>query len=54
MSQENQSSRSGGKTDLEKKIDRLEKTLEMVKKTIDHDQQMKLKKPMEFGKYEML
>ena len=38
-----------------KKVDRLEKTLELVKKTLDHDKQMNLQqpKPLEFGKYEM-
>ena len=56
MSQENQYSKLGDKKtkDLEKKVDRLEKTLELVKKTIDHDKQMKLQQPTEFGKYEML
>tara|TARA_R100000458_G_scaffold33483_1_gene30814 strand:+ start:458 stop:583 length:126 start_codon:yes stop_codon:yes gene_type:complete len=40
---------------LENKVDRLEKTLELVKKTLDHDKQMNLQqpKPLEFGKYEM-
>ena len=55
MNQENHSSKSEeNKTkDLEKKVDQLERTLELVKKTIDHDNQMKLKQPLQFGKYEM-
>ena len=57
MTQENHSSRSEeNKTkDLEKKVDQLEITLELVKKTLDHDKQMKLQqpKPLQFGKYEM-
>ena len=55
MTQENPSSRSEeNKTkDLEKKVDQLERTLELVKKTLDHDKQMKLQQPKEFGKYEM-
>jgi len=55
MTQENLSSRSEeNKTkDLEKKVDQLERTLELVKKTLDHDKQMKLQQPKQFGKYEM-
>ena len=55
MTQENLSSRSeDAKTkDLEKKVDQLERTLELVKKTLDHDKEMKLQQPKEFGKYEM-
>ena len=55
MTQENLSSRSEeNKTkDLEKKVDQLERTLELVKKTLDHDKEMKLQQPKEFGKYEM-
>ena len=55
MTQENPSSRSEeNKTkDLEKKVDQLERTLELVKKTLDHDKEMKLQQPKEFGKYEM-
>ena len=55
MTQENQSSKSEeNKTkDLEKKVDQLERTLELVKKTLDHDKEMKLQQPKEFGKYEM-
>ena len=55
MTQENPSSRSEeNKTkDLEKKVDQLERTLELVKKTLDHDKQMKLQQPKQFGKYEM-
>ena len=53
--QENPSSRSeDAKTkELENKVDRLEKTLELVKKTLDHDKEMQLKQPTQFGKYEM-
>ena len=41
--------------DLEKKVDQLERTLELVKKTLDHDKQMNAQQPkrLEFGKYEM-
>ena len=55
MTQENQSYKSEeNKTkDLEKKVDQLERTLELVKKTLDHDKEMKLQQPKEFGKYEM-
>ena len=55
MTRENQSSKSEeNKTkDLEKKVDQLERTLELVKKTLDHDKEMKLQQPKEFGKYEM-
>ena len=55
MTQENLSSRSEeNKTkELENKVDRLEKTLELVKKTLDHDKEMKLQQPKQFGKYEM-
>ena len=57
MTQENPSSRSeDAKTkELENKVDRLEKTLELVKETLDHDKQMNLQqpKPLQFGKYEM-
>ena len=54
MNQEHHSSKSEDKNkDLEKKVENLEKTLELVKKTIDHDKQMKLQQPLEFGKYEM-
>ena len=55
MTQENHSSKSEeNKTkDLEKKVDQLERTLELVKKTLDHDKEMKLQQPKEFGKYEM-
>ena len=38
---------------LVNKVDRLEKTLELVKKTLDHDKEMKLQQPKQFGKYEM-
>ncbi len=37
MSQENLSSRQEDNKDLKKKIERLEKTLELQQKTIDHD-----------------
>ena len=58
MTQENPSSRSEDQKtkDLENKVDRLERTLELVKKTLDHDKQMNLQQPKEpskFGKYEM-
>ena len=55
MTQENLSSKSGDEKtkDLEKKVDQLERTLELVKKTLDHDKEMKLQQPKEFGKYEM-
>ena len=54
MNQEHHSSKSEDKTkDLEKKVENLERTLELVKKTIDHDKQMKLQQPLQFGKYEM-
>ena len=58
MTQENLSSRSEDQKtkDLENKVDRLERTLELVKKTLDHDKQMNLQQPKEppkFGKYEM-
>jgi len=55
MTKENLSSRSEeNKTkNLEKKVDQLERTLELVKKTLDHDKQMKLQQPKQFGKYEM-
>lgn len=56
MNQEHHSSKSEERDktkDLEKKVENLERTLELVKKTIDHDNQMKLKQPLQFGKYEM-
>ena len=54
MNQEHHSSKSEEKTkDLEKKVDRTEKTLELLKKTLDHDNQMNLRQPLQFGKYEM-
>ena len=55
MPQENPSSKSEDvKTkELEKKVDQLERTLELVKKTLDHDKEMQLKQPTQFGKYEM-
>tara|TARA_B100000965_G_scaffold141496_1_gene117785 strand:- start:545 stop:712 length:168 start_codon:yes stop_codon:yes gene_type:complete len=54
MNQEHHSSKSEDKNkDLEKKVERLERTLELYKQTIDHDKQMKLEKPLQFGKYEM-
>ena len=56
MNQEHPSSKSEDRDktkDLEKKVENLEKTLELVKKTIDHDKQMKLQQPLQFGKYEM-
>ena len=55
MTQENPSSRSEDQKtkDLENKVDRLERTLELVKKTLDHDKQMNLQQPKQFGKYEM-
>ena len=57
MTQENHSSRSEDQKtkELKKKVDQLERTLELVKKTLDHDKQMNLQqpKPLEFGKYEM-
>ena len=37
MTQENQSSRQEDNKDLKKKIERLEKVLELQQKTIDHD-----------------
>ena len=37
MSQENQSSRQEDNKDLKKKIEKLEKVLELQQKTIDHD-----------------
>ena len=56
MNQEHPSSKSEERDktkDLEKKVENLERTLELVKKTIDHDKQMKLQQPLQFGKYEM-
>jgi len=54
MSLENQSSKSEEKIkELEKKVDQTERTLELLKKTIDHDKQMNLRQPLQFGKYEM-
>ena len=54
MNQENLSSRQEEETkQLKKKVENLERTLELVKKTIDHDKQMKLQQPKEFGKFEM-
>ena len=37
MTQENQSSRQEDNKDLKKKIEKLEKVLELQQKTIDHD-----------------
>ena len=37
MTQENQSSKHEDNKDLKKKIERLEKTIELQQKTIDHD-----------------
>ena len=37
MTQENQSSRQEDNNDLKKKIEKLEKVLELQQKTIDHD-----------------
>ena len=37
MTQENQSSKQEDNKDLKKKIDKLEKVLELQQKTIDHD-----------------
>ncbi len=37
MSQENRSSRQEDNKDLKKKIEKLEKVLELQQKTIDHD-----------------
>ena len=37
MTQENQSSKPEDNKDLKKKIERLEKTIELQQKTIDHD-----------------
>ena len=37
MTQENQSSKQEDNKDLKKKIERLEKVLELQQKTIDHD-----------------
>ena len=37
MSQENQSSRQEDNKDLKKKIEKLEKALELQQRTIDHD-----------------
>ena len=58
MTQENPSSRSEDQKtkDLENKVDRLERTLELVKKTLDHDKQMNLQQPkdhLKFGNYVM-
>jgi|TARA_R100000781_G_scaffold74341_1_gene46320 hypothetical protein len=58
MNQEHLSSKSEDKKtkELENKVDRLEKTLELVKKTIDHDNAMKgltPKEPLRFGNYVM-
>ena len=55
MTQENPSSKSEDvKTkELEKKVDQLDRTLELVNKTLDHDKEMQLKQPTKFGKYEM-
>jgi len=58
MTQENPSSRSEDQKtkELENKVDRLERTLELVKKTLDHDRQMNAqqpKDPLKFGNYVM-
>ena len=56
MAKENPSSKSEEQLkSLEKKVDQLERTLELVKKTLDHDKQMNAQQPkrLEFGKYEM-